>query len=87
MVRHGTLKKRRRGIKVRRNAPKNVNVRINNSVKDENVKKMWDKSKSPAENLISIGLDPDPNKSAGGVTTSGAFSTNELPNGFEGYLD
>jgi hypothetical protein len=61
MVRHGTAKKRRRGLKVTRKAPKPAPLRVVNAVKDSSLKKIWDKSKTPAQNLLAIGLDPDAN--------------------------
>ena len=61
MVRHGTAKKRRRGVKVTRKAPKPAPLRVVNAIRDDSLKKLWDKSKTPAQNLLAIGLDPDPN--------------------------
>jgi len=60
MVKHGTAKKRRRGLKVSRKAPKHRDVRIASAVPSE-IKPAYDKSKSPADNLASFGLDADAN--------------------------
>lgn len=60
MVSHGTAKKRRRGIRVSRRQQKNVKLRISNKLNDE-IKKVYDKEKSPSENLETFGLRPDSN--------------------------
>ncbi len=61
MVRHGVAKKRRRGLKVTRKAPKPIALKVANAVKDLGCKEVWDKTKTPAQNLLAMGLDPDPN--------------------------
>jgi hypothetical protein len=61
MVRHGTAKKRRRGLKVKRKSPKNAYLKVANAVTDETCKNGWDKTLTPAENLITMGFDPNPN--------------------------
>jgi hypothetical protein len=48
MVKHGTAKKRRRGLVVTRKAPKHKAVKVANSVPAE-VKHAYDKDKSPEE--------------------------------------
>ena len=48
MVKHGTAKKRRRGLKVTRKSPKNKAVKMLNSVPQE-VKHAYDKDKTPAD--------------------------------------
>ena len=59
----GTAKKRRRGLRMtRRTLPKNKLLKIANAVKDVTCKEKWDKFKTPAENLKSMGLDPNPNE-------------------------
>jgi hypothetical protein len=63
MVRHGTLRKRRSGRKVTRKAPKHNAMKIKSSVTDLYLKQNWDTSKSPKENLLSMGLNPNPNQS------------------------
>lgn len=45
----------------RRTLPKNKLLKIANAVKDATCKDKWDKFKTPAENLKSMGLDPNPN--------------------------
>lgn len=70
MVRHGTNKKRRRGLKVTRKAKKHLKLRIANAV-PEVVKEEWDKSKTPAENLAAFGLEADPNITLSGTNGVG----------------
>lgn len=65
MVRHGTQKKRRAGFKITRKAPKHRSVKIANSVANAEVKKLYDKSKTPSENLASFGLVADVNNLKG----------------------
>ena len=62
MVRHAVAKKRRSGRKVtRKSLPKNVYKKVANAVKDPGCKEQWDIMKTPKDNLMSMGLDPDPN--------------------------
>ena len=61
MVKHGTQKKRRRGLKVTRNGPKHKNLRVLNALTDVTVKSQWDSKKSPHDNYIQLGLDYNPN--------------------------
>jgi hypothetical protein len=61
MVRHGTAKKRRSGIKVSRK-PKNRKLIISNAVSNLIVKEHYDKKKSPDENLKAMGLEVDANR-------------------------
>lgn len=49
-------RKRRRGLKVTRKPPKHGKLRVINSVNHDDLKKAYDKSKSPAENLKAMGL-------------------------------
>jgi hypothetical protein len=65
MVRHGTQKKRRAGFKVTRKAPKNRVVKIANSVANADIKKLYDKNKTPSANLASFGLAADVNNLKG----------------------
>ena len=63
MVRHGTAKKRRRGIKItRKSLPKNKQIKIRNAIVHEGVRKLYDSKKTPAENLTFFGLTVDVNK-------------------------
>jgi hypothetical protein len=48
-------------LKVTRKAPKPARLRVANAVQDTLCKKTWDKTKTPAQNLASMGLDPSPN--------------------------
>lgn len=61
MVRHGTAKKRRRGVKVTRKGPKPAPLRVANAMQDTLLRQHWDKTKTPAQNLAAMGLDPSPN--------------------------
>lgn len=65
MVRHGTQKKRRAGFKVTRKAPKHRSVKIANSVTNAEIKKIYDKNKTPSANLESFGLVADVNNLKG----------------------
>ena len=57
MVRHGTQKKRRSGnSKVQLKRKEHRNVRVVKAIKNLGVKEVYDKTKSPAENLRSFGL-------------------------------
>ncbi len=63
MVRHGTAKKRRRGIKFsRKSLPKNKQIKIRNAIVHEGVRQLYDSKMTPAENLASFGLTADVNK-------------------------
>ena len=61
MVKHGTAKKRRSGLKVTRKPPQNRHLRIIKSVVNKDIKNSYDKSKSPKENLSEFGLVADAN--------------------------
>jgi len=63
-VKHGTNKKRRRGGKVTRKAKKHIHLRVEAKI-PQIVKDEWDRSKTPAENLASFGLEHDMNKGIG----------------------
>lgn len=65
MVKHGTQKKRRAGFKVTRKAPKHRSVKIANSVANPDIKKLYDKNKTPSENLTAFGLVADVNNLKG----------------------
>ena len=63
MVRHGTAKKRRRGIKITsKSLPKNKQIKIRNAIVHEGVRKLYDSKKTPTENLTLFGLTADVNK-------------------------
>lgn len=61
MVRHGTAKKRRSGVKITRPQQKHRVVRIANSVTNKDIKAKYDKNKTPKENLTALGLVFDSN--------------------------
>jgi hypothetical protein len=61
MGRQAVAKKRRRGTKVTRKAPKHYRLKIRNSVVNDDIKQAYDKTKSPADNLKSMGLVANPN--------------------------
>lgn len=61
MARHAPAKKRRRNSKVVRKAAKHKAVRVVNSITDDTIRSSYDKDLSPTENLIRLGLDPNPN--------------------------
>jgi hypothetical protein len=65
MVRHATQKKRRSGGKVTRRAPKHRAVKIANSVANVEIKKIYNKDKTPSQNLASFGLAADVNNLKG----------------------
>jgi hypothetical protein len=66
MVKHGVQKKRRSGLKVTRKAlPKHRKVKIANSVRNHHVQQLYDRNKSPKENLQSMGLVADVNNLKG----------------------
>jgi len=66
MVKHGVQKKRRSGLKVTRKAlPKHRKVKIANSVRNHHIQKIYDRNKSPKENLQSMGLVSDVNNLKG----------------------
>lgn len=66
MVKHGTNKKRRRNLKTTRKPQKHHKLRVANKV-PEGIKKEWDASKSPSENLQAFGLEADPNQTLSGM--------------------
>ena len=61
MGKQAAAKKRRRGLKVTRKAPKHYKLKIANSVVNEGVKETYDRTKSPADNLKLMGLVANPN--------------------------
>jgi hypothetical protein len=61
MVRHATQKKRRSGVKVSRRLKRNPKDKIAKKANHPLIKKFYDKSKSPKENLESLGLESDAN--------------------------
>jgi hypothetical protein len=70
MVKHGTQKKRRAGHKITRKAPKHRSVKIANSVANAEVKKVYDKTKTPSENLAAFGLVSDVNNLRGKIDSA-----------------
>ena len=78
MVKHGTQKKRRRGLTCTRKAKKPIGLRIANSIKDPKVKAAWDKNKSPSDNLNDLGLMTDPNQS---LSEGGGVGRKQKPKG------
>lgn len=81
MVRHGTNKKRRRGIKVTRKAPKHRVVKIANSVVNPHVKNIYDKNITPEENLKKFGLQSNINS----INNKSSNDNNSSYAGFVGY--
>ena len=66
MVKHGIQKKRRSGNKVtRKSLPKHRKVKIANSIRNYHVQKLYDRSKTPKENLKAMGLVADVNNLKG----------------------
>lgn len=61
MVKHGTAKKRRSGLKITRKPPQNRKLKIVKSIVNSDIKSSYDKNKSPKENLIEFGLVSDAN--------------------------
>lgn len=55
-------RKRKQGAQVTRKAPKHINVRVRQSIRHEELRKHYDKSKSPRDNLRALGLEVDLNK-------------------------
>jgi hypothetical protein len=81
MVKHGTQKKRRSGLKTTRKPKKHIAVRVANKVTDSAIRAAWDKSLSPADNLSNFGLNANPNQSlAGAVTGLGRKKLPKPPN-------
>lgn len=98
MGKHGTQKKRRRGLKVSRKPSKHRAVRIANSVTHSHVKALYDKNKTPEENLAAMGLVSDVNEklnadsnilncSRNGSSSSGAANPPPQHAAFVGYGD
>jgi hypothetical protein len=61
MVRHSTVKTRRRSHKVTRKPRLHPKLRVIKNLSNPLIKPFYDKEKSPAENLKDIGLDINPN--------------------------
>jgi predicted outer membrane protein len=55
-------RKRKQGVRVTRKAAKHINIRVQKSIQNSEVKKLFDKSKSPRDNLRDLGLEFDLNK-------------------------
>jgi hypothetical protein len=86
MVRHGTLRKRRSGRKVTRKAPKHSALKIKSSVTDLFLKQNWDTSKSPKDNLLAMGLNPNPNQSLNAADLDTTNSMNPEKTAFMGFM-
>jgi hypothetical protein len=81
MVKHGTQKKRRSGVKSVRKAKKHIAVRVANKVTNASIKAAWDKNISPSDNLSNFGLNANPNQTlAGSVTGLGRKKIPKEPN-------
>ena len=61
MVRHGTQKKRRSGAKITQKSPAHRTKKILSAIKFSDIKKQYDSTKSPGENLADFGLVADVN--------------------------
>mmetsp|Transcript_12959 Transcript_12959/g.11741 ORF Transcript_12959/g.11741 Transcript_12959/m.11741 type:complete len:173 (+) Transcript_12959:46-564(+) len=61
MVSHQTVKKRRKGGKVKGSMPKNKNLLVLKNIKNKNIKNLYDKTKTPVQNLKELGLSYDSN--------------------------
>ena len=90
MVRHARQKKLRAGRKVRGSGGTNTKralhrvKKVANAIVDQNVKKFWDMSKSPAGNLQSFGLTAEANckpKKAKDALAGFARIVNSIPTG------
>jgi hypothetical protein len=66
MVKHGTQKKRRSGKKVTMKAPAHRTKKIISAITFSDIKKQYDSTKSPGENLAEFGLIADVNKMSDG---------------------
>ena len=77
----GTAKKRRRNLVVSRKPKKHRVILVRNAVKNEEVRKVYDKDLTPKENLIKMGLDPNPNS----LHEIRANNSNKKEAGFMGY--
>lgn len=61
MVRHSTVKSRRRAHKVTRKPRMNHKLRVVKNLQNSAVKELYDNEITPSDNLISLGLSADPN--------------------------
>jgi len=89
MVRQGTQKKRRANRKTKVKLPKRSELKILQAVPPI-IKQLttYDKTKTPIENIVALGLDPDANKAIkrrGGPLTPGTAKVIEHK-GFEGFV-
>ncbi|KAJ1397250.1 hypothetical protein B484DRAFT_458733 [Ochromonadaceae sp. CCMP2298] len=87
MVRHGTQKKRRSGRKVTRVGPKHRVMKIANSVVNADIQKMYDKNKTPSENLTDFGLVSDVNNLKGRADSTLPLSKHAAFVGFGTVID
>jgi nucleolar protein 16 len=77
-----SVKNRRRKVsKATRKPPKHPKLRVVKNLKNSHVKKFYDSAKSPAANLESMGLTPNPNKIKADKKIDENFP------GFMGYVD
>jgi hypothetical protein len=76
-----TQKKRRRGLKVTRKAPKNKALKVKNAITHRIIKNEWDNTVSVKDNFKSLGLVTDANNIAASATAKGA----KKPTAFEGF--
>jgi hypothetical protein len=61
MTKHGTAKKRRRGVVTRQKQQKPAGLRMLRSIKNSEIKSRFDKKKSPIQLIASMGLVTDAN--------------------------
>lgn len=73
-------KRRRRGTKVTRKPKVRIHKRIVSAITNPEIKKRYDKTKNPRDNIQSLGLALDPNKKR-------VENTNVAHPAFVGYLE
>lgn len=76
-----TQKKRRRGLKVTRKAPKNKGLKVKNAITSKIIKKEWDNTVSLKDNYQSMGLVTDANN----ISASATSRKPEKPTAYEGF--
>mgnify|MGYP003385034401 FL=1 len=76
-----TQRKRRRGLKVTRKAPKNKGLKVKNAITSKIIKKEWDNTVSLKDNYQSMGLVTDANDIAASATSR----VPDEPTAFEGF--
>jgi hypothetical protein len=87
MTKHGTAKKRRRGLKVKQKQQKHISVRIVKSITNPLIRSSYDKTKTPKENMEALGFLTNANDITKNSENSIPSNNNNPKSAFVGYIN